>query len=545
MTLPNAPRGRVPYGVVRRFVRSDDSGATLIFALIFITAVAVMIAAVLSFVDTGMRTTVVVRSEAAKAATADGAAQIAVNSLRNSTYAFGGGGSCQDVMPGLSSQFTQGGTTYSATVNCATDTPDSQQGGSGGGPPITSQNRPGQAILTLGSGTKGGLEVYPSGNLVMKVKGQIYSDSYIEVQKYLTDVNADIDAVGTCTALSGGAITSTGGSIRCNLGAGARRDDPDYSAPSDNLTVQAVPRCTGKGPKLFKFSPGIYTDLVSLNALTSSSSKCAGSILWFPPGPTGGSYYFDLSGTWQISSGYVVGGTPNGTLNVASPPNGPNQCETPIAPDGAPAGSWSPPPPDSGIEFVLGGTSRISLGDAFMELCGSYSTDHPPIALYGTKNDITGNGNTVHAEPQMLCPTTEMSGLTGNGGTCATLYSDNSPRSQLYIEGTTYLPYDWVDVNINNASGQVFRFGIISRKLTLFSTGSANMSNPVIEVPDLVFTGPIRTVLYLKVFVCTGTTSCSTSGTPQLQVKVGIGDPDGTVHPGNRPVTVYDWSAPS
>jgi hypothetical protein len=74
------------------------------------------------------------------------------------------------------------------------------------------------------------------------------------------------------------------------------------------------------------------------------------------------------------------------------------------------------------------------------------------------------------------------------------------------------MPCDWVNVNINNSSGQVFRFGIISRKLTLFSTASANMSNPVIEVPDITFTGPTRTVLYLQVFVCTGTTPFPTSG---------------------------------
>jgi len=552
MTRANGWHGRMPGAVVRRFTRSDDGGATLIFALIFITAVAVMIAAVLSFVDTGMRTTVAVRSVAAKAAVADGAAQVAINSLRESTYAVGGGGSCQDVMPALGSMSTVGGTTYSATVNCAIDTPDSQQGGSGGGPPITSKNRPGQAILTLGSGTNGGLEVYPRGNDVMKVQGEIYSDSYIQVQKNLTVTNsADIKAVGSCTALSGGTIKTTGGALQCNLG-GSGRADPDYSAPGDHLTVQSVPNCTGpKGPKIFKFSPGIYTDLAGLNALTSSDSSnhCRGSILWFPPDPAGGgSYYFDLSGTWQIQSGYVLGGTPaNGPLSVASPPDGPNQCETPIPPDGAPPGSWSPPPANSGIEFVLGGTSRISLGDAFMELCASYSTNHPPIALYGTKNAITGGGNTVTAEPTKLCPTTEQSGLPpgNNGDTCATLYSDTSPHSQLYIEGTTYMPYDWVNVNINNASGQVFRFGIISRKLTLFSTASADMSNPVIEVPDLTFTGPIRTVLYLQVFVCTGTSPCPTSGSPQLKVKVGITDPDGTVTKGQRQVTIYDWSGPS
>jgi hypothetical protein len=401
----------------------------------------------------------------------------------------------------------------------------------------------------LGSGTDGGLEVYPGGNLIMRVKGESYSDSYIETKKNLTDMNADINSVGSCIALAGGVIASTSGTVQCMLG-GSGRANPDYAAPSDHLTLQPVPTCSG-APGVIKFKPGIYTDRAGLNALTSSdrSNQCRGSILWFPPDPDGGgSYYFDLSGTWRIASGYVLGGTPaNGPLSVASPPNGPNQCETPIAPDGASPGSWSPPLANSGIEFVLGGTSRISLGDAFMELCGEYSTNHPPIALYGTKNALGSAPNNVSAEPTKLCTTTEQSGLppNNNGDTCATLYSDTSPHSQLYIEGTTYLPYDWVDVNINNSSGQVFRFGIISRKLTLFATASANLSNPVIEVPDLVFTGPTRTVLYLQVFVCPGSTPCSTSGTPQLKVKVGIRDPDGTVTAGKRQVTIYDWNGPS
>jgi hypothetical protein len=541
--------------VARRLAHSDDSGATLIFALIFITAVAVMIAAVLSFVDTSMRTTVAVRRQAATAAAADGAAQVAINYVRTHGYITGGGAACLDGMSLPGSFYQQGGTSYSASVTCEPDASDSVLGGAGS-VPITKDNRPGQAILTLGKGSDGGLEVYPRGSLTMKVKGDIYSNSYITSQKNLTG-SADIKAVGPCAADAGGVMQSATGTLtttppgpQCNLG-GSGWDDPKYAAPNDHLQVQSVPKCTGpKGPKLFQFSPGIYTDLVGLNDLTSSdnSNKCKGSILWFPPDPNGGgSYYFNLSGTWLIDSGTVLGGKPSHTpLDPANPPDMPKSCLTPVAPDDDTAGSWTPPPANAGVEFVLGGTSRISLGAANMEICGTYSKSKPPIALYGLKAAVgSAPGPVVPAQPDKLCAD-ETSGLPpdNNGSICATLYSTTSaPSSHLYIQGTTYMPKAWVNVNINNQSGQVFRFGIISRKLTLFATASARLDDPVIAVPDLVNAGPSLTVLYLQVFVCTAPCTPGGGGAPpQLKVKVGITDADGTAHPAERQVTVYDWS---
>ena len=45
--------------------RSDDSGAALILALVFITVVAVVVAVVLSFADSSFRTTMALRDQAA------------------------------------------------------------------------------------------------------------------------------------------------------------------------------------------------------------------------------------------------------------------------------------------------------------------------------------------------------------------------------------------------------------------------------------------------------------------------------------------------
>src|SRR5262245_58873402 len=77
----------------RRRLRADDDGAALLIALIFITVVAVAIAISLSVADTSMRTTMALRDQAAYAASADGAAQVAINALRKGSYD-GTGGTC-------------------------------------------------------------------------------------------------------------------------------------------------------------------------------------------------------------------------------------------------------------------------------------------------------------------------------------------------------------------------------------------------------------------------------------------------------------------
>ena len=71
-------------------------------------------------------------------------------------------------------------------------------------------------------------------------------------------------------------------------------------------------------------------------------------------------------------------------------------------------------------------------------------------------------------------------------------------------------------------------------------TGSADLSQAVIEVPDFVYVNPPLTVLYLE--ICVFPTAGPPCVKPQLKVKVGIADPDATVQPGKRQVTIYNWS---
>jgi hypothetical protein len=341
-----------------------------------------------------------------------------------------------------------------------------------------------------------------------------------------------VTARGTCT----GSVTSNPAKA-CNFGSTVdkRGDDPKYAAPTAPVTPKSVPACSGKN-KLVEFSPGLYTDLNSLNKMMDGSG-CKDSIYWFHPG----TYYFDFSGEWLIDSGYLVGGTeaPGTKLVAGQVPAIPGSCWTPIPPSNLPpGGSWLRQPAGGGVQFAFGGASRIHVGAAKVEICGTYATDSPPIAVYGLKDDV-GTGAAKVSKQSGCVTTTPYPSKTA----CAVITSDNAPNSSLYIQGTTYVPWAAVDVGLNNMTGQVFRYGVISRSLYLSATGSVNLGNAVIEVPDDSPGYALRTVVYLNVYVCPGANVCTAAaGTLRLRAKVGINDPTGTPVAGQREITVYNWS---
>jgi Tfp pilus assembly protein PilX len=124
----------------------DDSGASLILALIVITVIATVVATLLSMADTSVRATVNLRDQAAASYTADGAIQAAVNNIRNSTYNAGTGQHCFGGSDTLALPANFSGTA-SAAVSCTAD-PSKVLIQC---PSLSHCNRPGSAILTLGT----------------------------------------------------------------------------------------------------------------------------------------------------------------------------------------------------------------------------------------------------------------------------------------------------------------------------------------------------------------------------------------------------------
>ena len=511
-----------------RVWRSDDGGAALVIALVFITVVAIAVTVTLSFADTSIRTTFALRDQAAYSANADGAAQIAVNALREGTYngtsgtCFGGG----NVLTLSNVYQPAGGPADSAYVACTLDNDHTATDPSVA---INASNRPGSAILTMSTGGEDGINIKVSGGRTVKVHGGIFSNSNINVELGALETNAEVTARGPCA----GSITSTP-ARQCNIGGAPnpKGEDPNYAPAAGPATPRAVPTCPGNGnrPRLITFDPGRYTNLSALNSLTSSidngpnANKCKGSIFHFRPG----TYYFDFGGEWLVDTGYLVGGTETSTLDPDNPPAIPGACQSPIPPNPLPPGGWTKPAPDAGVQFIFGGTSRIHLGAARFEICGTYSLTSPPVAVYGLKSAHNG------VPAQSGCVTTV--------GGCAVILSDNAPTSRLYVQGTTYVPRAKLDISLNNLTGQVFRYGVVARSLYLNPTGSASLSNPVIEVPDESPSYGRRTVINLTVYVCPGSSTCSTSGQLRLRVKVGVIDPTGTAVAGQREITVYNWS---
>ena len=134
---------------------------------------------------------------------------------------------------------------------------------------------------------------------------------------------------------------------------------------------------------------------------------------------------------------------------------------------------------------------------------------------------------------------------TGTGSSsCALVTSLNTSGNKFYVQGTTYAPKAVLDITLNNAAEQVFRFGVIARSLWVKLTGSFSYGGPVIEVPDdspgFVFS------TYLTAYVCPKSNTCAPApGTEAVRAKVAFVDDDpNTPLPGRRQVVVLSWSTP-
>src|SRR5947208_4236994 len=74
---------------LRRRCRLDQTGSTLILALIFLAILSVGAAAILTVADTSIRATVAVQTQGANSYSADGAVQAAINNVRSAKDANG------------------------------------------------------------------------------------------------------------------------------------------------------------------------------------------------------------------------------------------------------------------------------------------------------------------------------------------------------------------------------------------------------------------------------------------------------------------------
>ena len=368
----------------------DDEGAALILVLAFLLVISLIIPVLLNQASTNLATQVGTRQRANSSYDADGALQTAVNTLRSSAYNNALGQQC---FLDPSSASGESNTLQVASLNGAGKaavlcTPGAGTGAQSTVVPVSSANKPGLALLALPQAGEEGL--VQTGNNVFRIHGKVYVGGALDVQNpnaSLVDDSSPVYASGACP----GKGKVIGQPAICNDTAhSSLATDPGYASALPSVPAyQATPICPNKASTI-TLSPGYYDNAAALSALTSNS--CKGSLLWFKPG----AYYFDFhdsgSHLWDISSGYVVGGTAVGQPAGSPPPlppTIPGACVSPLSSQ-----------TNGGVQFVFGNDSRVSISNgAQMELCGQYSRTSPPIVLYGMP---TGTDETVSDSGRLL-----------------------------------------------------------------------------------------------------------------------------------------------
>jgi hypothetical protein len=423
-----------------------DEGAALVLVLIVITVIALSLSALLTLSDTSVRTTVGLRSQVAATYNADGSMQAAINNLRNSSYNDNVGEHCFGASDTLPLSNFDGAN--SAAVTCKADPKKVLIQC----PSLQNCNRPGNAILTLGTTSEDGLNITQPTGSTFRVHGNVFSNSNINVVNGTLNTNAVASARGSCT----GSIQSTPPPA-CNVGNASNPlgDDPAYASEAAAVPVhRSLPSCTTPN-SVIRFEPGSYDDAKGLSTMMSNSSPCKGSTWWFPPVYDGsgrpvatGVYYFDFrnSGTnanpllnssggnvWTVNSGYLVGGTPvdGSGAQIASPsvqPSIPGSCDNPIINANA-----------VGAQFVFGGDSQLIVDAAQAEVCGSYHTNKSPVAIYGQS---TGSD-------------TPVSWTGANALTMSTVVNGGNFTNPAWIGQADGQSATWVKTGSNNQTGTV------------------------------------------------------------------------------------------
>jgi hypothetical protein len=368
----------------------------LIVALIVITSVAVVTGALLTQGSTNFRATVALEGVAGTSYAADTAAKVAVNDLRLGSKApgwvaptfpgqwtdwaftdnadgagcFGADGTLPKNSLELKNLYPKAGdqaANSSARVECSV-VPGTGIFGAGAGVGIEDPDPTdsfARALTTVGTtGPWQGMTLKPLGaanQAPMPVRGGIASKSYITVDNGALVTDGYVKAEGTCTGLiisnPAKACSQPGSVPMPTTPPSPMASVPAYQDPSAYASSAPIvsQRCN--------FQPGFYNNA---KALSDAVNGCATAKL------ASGTYYFDFRDEER--------GTGQNALNIATTLIGgeyvgtaiPGACKSPILND-----------PIPGVEFVFGGTSRITVSDtAHVELCGRSNGGEPPLTLY-------------------------------------------------------------------------------------------------------------------------------------------------------------------
>jgi len=484
---------------IRRVRRTGERGALLIIAIVIITVVALVTGFVLTQGDGSLRATVALRDVARASYAADGAAQVAINNLRTGyntgsgepdpwyyineigTGCFGYDGSGAATTPkdtlvldGVVPK--QGSDTQSVMSAAVTCTPEDATGAQGSAVPISNGNKPGNAILTLGtSGAENGFTFKTNGSGgAFRVRGGVWSNSNI-----VRDQNGTLESTTYIRANTGCSPVAAMSAPIVNCSASTVAD-PNYQSDLDiagtGIPALQTPPASCPSGGTVTLSPGYYDDATLLNALTDTNTTCT---IFMDPG----TYYFDFHNNsadtlydtdiapssagdvWTIGSRktLVAGTRDNSDTTV------PGRCISPIEDVNA-----------NGVQLIFGGDSRMNIAasgqDTAVEICGSYHANRPPIAIYGQKAGTTPTATTLSGGTSLRASGT----VTTNAGGVGT-FTPAAPISSAVVQDTGNGQVTWTRdfTNPNN-----FQTGTIT--MTGFAPSSAIAKGAVLTGARLV-----------------------------------------------------------
>ena len=478
--------------IIRRLRREED-GSLLVTALIFVTAMGLVVGAMAELASVNMRNTAGTRDQRQIVYTANSAVNAAIEAFRQQRDP----AVCDPAGPAIN-----GIDGTDVVVTCAASSTSSS------GPP--GANQPPLAVIALTTDSaENGFFADSGGHLY--VKGGMYSNKTVSMTGGATlTIDGPLTARTGCVATGASSINSDPAVTNCNIGTAPYADgvDPRYT-PAVTVAPPAVTlpapgpggSCPVPGP--VTMPAGTYTNG---QALTDLFTACAGRVFHFPPTPPSpadpdgsvGVYYFDFTNTtgtreWTINNRdtAVVGGTfPSGVnaSNVQDELVG-ERCD-----DHAALG---------GVQFIFGGDSRINVLAGSVDLCAQHdpTQTQQEIAVYGldSRHPLAGASPTLRQQSGCIVTGPYTGYITGPAPTkCAMIRTDGNHTS-LSIQGTVYAPLAAVDAQLTSVSAQVFGRGIIARVLRAKITSSSTCAPPTcspFRLPEATyFPGPTDVVL--------------------------------------------------
>lgn len=421
-------------------MRRDQQGSALILALAMLTAIGLILSALLGFASSATNAAVTIRDQGKRIYAADAGIERAIQGIRYNPELGrdpAEGGSCPSfTLPGVNSK--------TVTVTC--------NGLSGSGAQNGGPNHPRNAIMTL-SNAVGESGINQSSNNTMRIRGAVKSNSDITTSSSsVMDVDGLVRARSACTS----GVLST--DKICNIGvAPPGVVDPQYPAEvsTEPASPASIPTCPPSPDWKVTMLPGTYSSVAPLNALTSG---CNNLVVHFTPGV----YYFNYTGIWNFNANdlHVVAGTPSGSWSTAlTRPTMPfpGACDLTAA----------------GVQFIFAGDARMAISKGWVELCPTPHVSAQRITIYQR-----GLGSGTFARPSGC-----VAQAPYTGSACA-LLSASGPQVRFISHGTVYAPAAVVDFQLQQQSEQLLGRGIVARIFRVHMTASSLVSGYIIQVPD-------------------------------------------------------------